>query len=62
MFHELALYLGIPELTPIVWQIDNAVFNSYLPDEMTFDRGGIGRWIADGQHECNFVWESHGMS
>lgn len=57
MFHELAAFLGIPELTPVVCQIDNAMFNSYLPDEMTFDRGGVGRRIADGRRECNFVWE-----
>ena len=57
MFHEFAVSLGIPEMTPIVCQIDNAMFNSYLPDEMTFDRGGIGRRIADGKRECNFVWE-----
>jgi hypothetical protein len=24
---------------------------------MTFDRGGIGRRIADGKRECDFVWE-----
>lgn len=59
MFHEFAVYLGIPEMTPIVCQIDNAMFNSYLPDEMTFDRGFLGGRIADGQHECNFVWELH---
>lgn len=57
MFHEFATDLGIPEMTPIVCQIDNAMFNSYLPDEMSFDRGGVGRRIADGNHECNFVWE-----
>ena len=57
MFHEFAISVGIPEMTPIVCQIDNAMFNSYLPDEMIFDRGGIGRRIADGKRECNFVWE-----
>ena len=57
IFHELAISLGIPEMTPIVCQIDNAMFNSYLPDAMTFDRGGIGRRIADGRGECNFIWE-----
>ena len=57
MFHEFAASLGIPEMTPIVCQIDNAMFNSYLPDEMTFDRGGIGHRIADGQRECNLIWE-----
>ena len=59
MFHELAVAVGIPEITPIVCQIDNAMFNSYLPDEMTFDRGLLGGRIADGKRECNFVWEFH---
>ncbi len=57
MFHEFSISVGIPEMTPIVCQIDNAMFNSYLPDEMIFHRGGIGRRIADGKRECNFVWE-----
>ncbi len=59
MFHEFAISVGIPELTPVVCQIDNAMFNSYLPDEMTFDRGPLGGRIADGRHECNFVWKLH---
>lgn len=59
MFHEFAISAGIPELTPVVCQIDNAMFNSYLPDEMTFDRGLRGGRIADGRRECNFVWELH---
>ena len=57
MFHEFAASVGIPEMTPIVCQIDNAMFNSYLPDQMLFDRGGVGRRIADGARECTFVWE-----
>ena len=57
MFHEFAVHLGIPEITPVVCQIDNAMFNSYLPEEMTFNRGGVGRRIADGRHESNFIWE-----
>ena len=59
MFHEFATSVGIPEMTPVVCQIDNAMFNSYLPDEMTFDRGLLGGRIADGKRECNFVWELH---
>ena len=59
MFHEFAISVGIPEMTPVVCQIDNAMFNSYLPDEMTFDRGLLGGRIADGKGECNFVWELH---
>ena len=57
MFHEFAISVGIPEMTPVVCQIDNAMFNSYLPDEMTFGRGLLGGRIADGKRECNFVWE-----
>ena len=57
MFNELAVAVGIPEMTPIVCQIDNAMFNSYLPDEMSFDRGGARRRILDGAHECNFIWQ-----
>ena len=58
MFHEFAVHVGAPELTPVVCQIDNAMFSSYLPEEMTFDRGGPGHRIADGRQECNFIWES----
>ncbi len=57
LYHELAVSLGIPELTPVVCQIDNAAFNSYLPDRIVFNRGGPNRRISDGQKECNFVWE-----
>ena len=56
LYHELTTAVGIPELTPIVCQVDNAVFNSYLPDQLVFDRGGAGRRISDGAKECNFVW------
>jgi hypothetical protein len=57
LFHEFALSLGIPEIVPMVCQIDNAVFNSYLPERITFNRGGINRRIADGNADCQFVWE-----
>ena len=57
MYHELTTSLGVPELTPVVCQIDNAAFNSYLPDTVVFSRGGPGHRIADGKKECNFVWE-----
>ncbi len=57
LYHEFALSLGIPEITPLVCQIDNAVFNSYLPDQVIFHRGGVNRRIADGNTECHFIWE-----
>jgi len=57
LYHELTQSLGIPELTPIVCQVDNAVFNSYLPEQMTFHRNGLGQRIADGNKECHFIWK-----
>ena len=57
LYHELTTSLGMPELTPVVCQIDNAAFNSYLPDTVVFNRGGPGNRIADGKKECNFVWD-----
>lgn len=56
LYHELAVSVGVPELTPVFCQIDNAAFNSYLPDRIVFDRGGPGHRIADGARECKFVW------
>ena len=61
-YHELCVALGVPELTPVICQIDNAAFNSYLPDEVVFTRGTPGRRIADGAKECTFVWERRLMS
>lgn len=57
LFHELACSLGVPEITPIICQVDNAVFNSYLPEQMVFHRGSDKRRIADGASACPFVWE-----
>jgi hypothetical protein len=58
LYHELMTSVGVPELTPVVCQIDNAAFNSYLPDKIVFNRGGPGRRIADGARECTFVWNA----
>lgn len=57
LYHELTTSLQIPEATKLICQVDNAVFNSYLPEKITFHRGGINRRIADGCNECHFVWE-----
>lgn len=56
LYHELTTSLGLPELTPVVCQVDNAAFNSYFPDTIVFNRGGPGQRIADGNKECTFVW------
>ena len=55
--HELTTAMGMPELTPVICQVDNAGFNSYLPDKVVFNRGGPGHRIADGSEECNFIWD-----
>jgi hypothetical protein len=57
LYHELTVSLGLPELTPVICQVDNAAFNSYLPDKVVFNRGGPNHRIADGKKECNFVWD-----
>ena len=57
VYHELFVAVGVPELIPVVCQIDNAPFNSYLPDKVAFTRGGPNHRIADGKKECNFIWE-----
>src|SRR6266581_4485987 len=35
----------------------DAAFNSYLPDEVVFTRGGPGHRISDGAKVCNFKWD-----
>jgi hypothetical protein len=57
LYHELTTSLGVPELTPVICQIDNAAFNSYLPDAVVFTRGGSGHRIADGAKHCSFQWD-----
>jgi hypothetical protein len=57
LYHELTTSLGLPELTPVICQVDNAAFNSYLPDKVVFNRGGPNHRIADGKKQCNFVWD-----
>lgn len=57
LYHELTTALGVPELTQIACQIDNAAFNSYLPDRVLFHRQGPGHRISDGAKECRFVME-----
>lgn len=57
LYFELAEALGVPEATQLICQVDNAVFNSYMPEEVIFHREGIGRRICDGSPACHFVWE-----
>lgn len=57
LYHELTTSLHIPEATKLICQIDNAVFNSYLPEKIIFHRNGVNQRIADGCTKCHFVWE-----
>lgn len=59
MFYEFFKYLDVPELTTIMCSIDNSIFNSYLPEKITFHRNGINNRMVDGASECMFVMEKH---
>jgi hypothetical protein len=59
MFHELYTQLGTPELTRLMCEVDNAIYNTYLPEQITFHRNGLGNRLADGAPECHFVLEAH---
>jgi L-2-amino-thiazoline-4-carboxylic acid hydrolase-like protein len=55
MIHEFLAAMGIPELTEPFCSLDNALYNAYLPGEMTFDRGGPGNTIERGNPFCQFT-------
>ncbi|MCT4620373.1 MAG: L-2-amino-thiazoline-4-carboxylic acid hydrolase [Marinisporobacter sp.] len=59
MFYEFFKYLEVPELTRIMCSIDNAIFNSYLPEKITFHRNGMNNRMVDGADECMFIMEKH---
>lgn len=53
MFFEFYNYMNTPELTKIMCSADNAIFNTYLPNEIVFERG-IGKTMPEGAKECYF--------
>lgn len=55
VFFELFSYLKVPELISIMCSIDNAIFNTYLPDKLTFHRNGLNNTIPQGNRYCEFV-------
>jgi L-2-amino-thiazoline-4-carboxylic acid hydrolase len=59
MFYEIFTYLKVPELTQIICSIDNAIFNTYLPEKLTFHRNGINKTLAQGNDICEFVIENN---
>lgn len=57
MFLEAFTLLGMSELTRVMCAVDNAVFNTYLPEKIVFHRRGVGNRIVDGAQYCSFVCE-----
>ena len=57
LFYEFFSSIGAPELAKFMCATDNAIFGSYLPEEVTFHRNGLSNTIADGAPECRFVIE-----
>ena len=53
MFYEFYSSTNTPELTKIMCSVDNAIFNTYLPNEIVFERG-IGNTMPEGAKECYF--------
>lgn len=53
-FFNVFSKLGMPELTTVLCEIDNAIFNVYSPDKIIFHRNGINNRIADGASKCQF--------
>ena len=58
VFYELFSYLKVPELTSIMCSIDNAIFNTYLPEKLIFHRNGLNNTIPQGNKYCEFVIEN----
>lgn len=58
-WHDLFSKLEIPELTEPYCAIDNGVYNTYLPGEIVFHRGGVNRTIASGASYCQYIYEHH---
>lgn len=56
-FYELFNFLNVPELTSIICSIDNAIFNTYLPEELIFHRNGLNKTMYHGNKYCEFVIE-----
>jgi hypothetical protein len=58
LFFELFNSLDVQELTSIMCSIDNAIFNSYLPERIVFHRNGLYKTIFHGNKYCEFVLEN----
>ena len=50
--------LGVPELTRIMCNVDNALYNIYCLDKVLFHRDGVGNTIFEGCKYCEFICEN----
>ncbi len=50
--------LGVPELTRIMGNVDNALYSICCPDKVLFHRNGPGNTIFEGNEYCEFVCEN----
>ncbi len=50
--------LAVPELTRIMCNVDNALYNIYCPDKVLFHRNGPGNTSFEGNEYCEFVCEN----
>ena len=55
IFNDFFYQQNIPEFTPIICSHANAVFNSYMPEEIVQHRNGIGNRLSAGASECHQV-------
>lgn len=58
VFYELFKYLKVPEVISIMCSIDNAIFNTYLPEKLIFHRNGLNNTLPKGNKYCEFVIEN----
>ena len=58
MFKDEFAKLNMPELTGVMCAIDNAIFNTYLPDEVHFHRNGPSNTLIEGEKYCTFICEN----
>jgi hypothetical protein len=57
MIYDFLSKVDVPELTECFCTLDNAVYNAYLPNEMTFERGGTRNTMEKGNSYCQFIHE-----
>lgn len=59
LFLEFFTQLGVRELTSIYCSVDNAIFNSYMPEKLTFHRNGLCHTKYENHKNCEFVIENN---